>query len=394
MTNGDRVPVARLWLAVLCGYLALGATLQELPIYVSDRFHQPAFTVGIVVGLAFAGTAVARPFAGRAADAGRSRPIVMAGGVLTTVAGVGHLLAPDVGTLLLARLVMGVGEAALFSGCLPWVLTGVDASRRARIAGWFGLSMWGGLSAGPLLAAAAASAGGTAAVWSAVVALPIVSTLLVASTRRPSGPKAPLSIRGRRDLIPAGVGGPGAMLGLAAYGYGTLTALLVLFLATPGVGGREAGLAVFSVSFLLTRAVGSPLIDRYGGLAAARCVLLVEAGGLVLLANAASETVALLAVAVTGVGLGLIYPATTKLTLHRAGALTPGAAVGAMTSFWDLGILAAGPVGGLIAGHAGFRPAFAVGAGAAALAFALTVTGTRSRSSREASSAREDASRA
>ncbi|GAA4627156.1 MFS transporter [Actinoallomurus vinaceus] len=382
------MPVARLWLAVLCGYLALGATLQELPVYVSVHFHQRPFTVGIVVGLAFAGTAAVRPLAGRAGDAGWSRPVAMAGGALTAVAGAGHLLAPNVGTLLLARLVMGAGEAALFSGCLPWVLTGVDASRRGRISGWFGLSMWAGLSAGPPLAVAAASVHGTTAVWSAVVALPIVSTVLVASTRRPPGPRAPLSIRGRRDLIPAGVGRPGMMLGLAAYGYGTLTALLVLFLATPGIGGKEAGLAVFSVSFLLTRAAGSPLIDRYGGRAAARCVLLIEAVGLVLLANAASEIVALLAVAVTGVGLGLIYPATTKLTLHRTGVLTPGAAVGAMTSFWDLGILTAGPAGGLIAGQVGFRAAFAVGAGAAALAFALTATGTTPHSSREASPAR------
>jgi MFS family permease len=364
-----------LWLAVLCGYLALGATLQELPVYVSAHFHQRPFAVGIVVGIAFAGTAAARPLAGRAGDAGRSRPVAMAGGALTAVAGAGHLLAPDIETLLLARLVMGIGEAALFSGCLPWVLAGTDASRRGRITGWFGLSMWGGLSAGPLLASAVAAVSGTTAVWSAVVALPIVSTVLIASTRRPSGPRAPLSIRGRRDLLPAGVAGPGMVLGLAAYGYGTLTALLVLFLAAPGVGGKQAGLAVFSVFFLLTRAAGSPLVDRYGGLLVARCVLLVEAAGLALLARAGSEIVALLSVAVTGVGLGLIYPATTRLTLQRAGTLTAGAAVGAMTSFWDLGILVAGPVGGLIAGHGSFRAAFAAGSGAAVVALALTATG-------------------
>lgn len=32
-----------------------------------------------------------------------------------------------------------------------------------------------------------------------------------------------------------------------------------------------------------------------------------------------------------------------------------GAAVGTMTSFWDLGILAAGPAGGLVAESLGFR---------------------------------------
>ncbi len=87
MANSNQVPVARLWLAVLCGYLALGATLQELPDYVVGHFHQRPLFVGVTVGLAFAGTAAARPFVGYAGDLGRSRPIAMAGGALTAVAG-------------------------------------------------------------------------------------------------------------------------------------------------------------------------------------------------------------------------------------------------------------------------------------------------------------------
>ncbi|TVT26149.1 MFS transporter, partial [Amycolatopsis rhizosphaerae] len=179
----NEIPARRLWLAVLCGYLALGATLQELPGYVVSRFSAGPAAAGLAVGLAFAATAATRPFAGRAADGGLARPVVLAGALLTTLAALAHLLAPDFGVLLLARLVMGAGEGALFSGALPWVLTGTPADRRGRTAGWFGLSMWGGLSAGPLLAVGMRQAGGTAAVWWTVVALPLVSVLLVASTR-------------------------------------------------------------------------------------------------------------------------------------------------------------------------------------------------------------------
>ena len=184
MSANRRVPVVRLWACVLFGYLALGATLQELPSYVTERFHAGPLVVGVTVGLAFAGTAAARPLAGRAGDAGRSRGTAMAGGLLTAVAAAGHLLAPDLWVLLAARLAMGVGEAALFSGTLPWVLAGVPPSRAGRIAGWFGLSMWGGLSVGPLLAAVAGHAGGAAAVWSLVIALPLASAALLATTPR------------------------------------------------------------------------------------------------------------------------------------------------------------------------------------------------------------------
>lgn len=102
-------------------------------------------------------------------------------------------------------------------------------------------------------------------------------------------------------LLPGGAGAAGVILGLASYGYGTLTALLVLFLGTRGLGGQAIqalGLAAFSADFLLTRAAGSPLVDRYGGLAVARWVLGTESAGLVLVASASSGPVALCAVAV------------------------------------------------------------------------------------------------
>jgi MFS family permease len=368
------VPLARLWTAVLLGYLALGATLQELPRYVPERFHAGPFAVGLAVGLAFAGTAAGRPFAGRAGDGGRPRATAMTGALLTAVGAAGNLLAPDFGMLLLARLVMGLGEAALFSGALPWVLAGVQPSRVGRVAGWFGLSMWCGLSAGPLLAVVADHVAGSAAVWSLVIALPLVSVAILASTPRAviSPTRQPRSLA-LRTVLPRGAGRAGVLIGMASFGYGTLTALLVLFLGTKGLGaGGPYGLAVFSGAFLVTRAAGSPLVDRYGGLPVARVVLLTETAGLALLASAHSEAAALGAVAVTGTGLGLIYPAATKLTLRQAAPTAAGTAVGVMTSFWDLGILVAGPVGGLIATSYGFRAAFWTAAAMPVIAVGLS----------------------
>jgi MFS family permease len=358
---------------MLFGYLALGATLQELPRYVTERFHAGPLTLGVTVGLAFAGTAAARPLAGRAGDAGRSRGTAIAGALLTAAAAAGHLLAPDLGALLAARLLMGVGEAALFSGTLPLVLAGVQRSRAGRAAGWFGLSMWGGLSGGPLLAVCASDLGGSGAVWSLVIALPLVSAALVASTPRRG---VPLDWTWRhafaRSALPRGAGTTGLIISLASFGYGTLTAVLVLFLGTFGGGIQGYGLAVFSAAFLVTRAAGSPLVDRYGGLPVARVVLSIEFAGLALLAEARTQPLALGAVAIAGIGLGLIYPAGAELTLRRASAAAHGAAVGAMTSFWDLGILAAGPAAGLIAAGAGFRAAFWVAAAMPMAALAVT----------------------
>lgn len=176
-----------------------------------------------------------------------------------------------------------------------------------------------------------------------------------------------------RDLVPRGAGLPGLCLGMAAYGYGTLTALLVLYLAGQRIGAQSVALTVFAVAFLAVRAVGSPLIDSHGGAAVARVVLGFAIAGLALLAAVPTAPAALLGTALVGAGVGLMYPATAAMTLRRARPGSPGLAVGAMTSLWDLGVLAAGPAGGLIADHVGYRPAFAVAAAVAAVALLITL---------------------
>lgn len=370
-------PVRRLWASVLCGYLAFGATLQALPTYVAERFGAGPTAAGLAVGIAFAATAVCRPFAGRAGDAGHSRPVVLLGGLLIAAGAIGQLLAPDLAILLIARLVMGAGEAALFSAALPWVLADTPLQRRGRVAGWFGLSMWGGLAAGPLVAVAAHHVGGTGAVWAAVLALGVASALLVATTRpqAPHADRPSLRPANWRHIVPAGSLLPGLGFGLSAYGYGAITALLVLYLTHSGIGGQNAGLAVFAAAFLAARWLGSPTVDRYGGAPIAFAVLVTEAAGLTLLAAIPTLTAALAGTALTGIGVSLMFPATVAMTLRRTGPLRAGTSVGAMTSFWDLGILAAAPTSGILATHLGYRAGFATAAIAAlgALTVALTL---------------------
>lgn len=220
--------------------------------------------------------------------------------------------------------------------------------------------------------------------WWTVAALPLLSAALVVTARKPdfvARAGNPGSDQGSdaspnpSPLLPPGVTLPGSIIGLAAYGYGTLAALLVLSLGHSA--GRVVALPVFACAFLLVRGFGSPLVDGYGGATVARLTLIVQAAGLVLLAAAPNLAVTLTGAAITGAGLGLIYPATAAMTLRRARTESGGAAVGAMTSFWDLGILIAGPLSGSIAAGIGYHAAFATAAVATALALALAVRAAR-----------------
>lgn len=55
----------------------------------------------------------------------------------------------------------------------------------------------------------------------------------------------------------------------------------------------------------------------------------------------------------------------------RTSPLTPGTSVGAMTSFWDLGIMIAGPLSGVVATHAGYHCAFALAAAITVVALSV-----------------------
>src|SRR3954466_11342810 len=289
------------WAAVLCGYLALGATIQALP---GLELGSPA-TTGALVTLAAAATAVARPFAGRWAD--RGAPVARVGAALVALGAAGHLTARTVPEMAAARLVLGAGEGALFTGALVAVLSDAPAVRRGRLIGHFGLSMWGGLALGPVLAAALGNDALRFATAMAIASL----ALAMFATPRAAGAHAIRASAARRrahatraNVAPARPGLPppvalrlGLLLGLSSFGYGTLNA----FVATRT---SHAGLALglFAGAFVVTRALGSPLVAACGPRRVARAAIAVEALALPFIPHAA-------ALIVLGAGLSLVLPA-------------------------------------------------------------------------------------
>jgi MFS family permease len=327
--------MSRLWSAVLCGYLALGATIQALP----GLGLGSAATTGALVTLAAAATAIARPFAGRWADRG-----ARVGAALVALGALGHLVARSVPEMASARLVLGAGEGALFTGALVAVLHDAPPLRRGRLIGHFGLSMWGGLALGPVLASAA----GDAALWLAAACA--LGSLALATIAAP-GRIRRVTPRVSAPLLPPVALRLGLLLGLSSFGYGTLNA----FVSTR-TGHAGLALGLFAGAFVVARALGSRLVDDFGPRRVARAAIAVEALALPFIPHPA-------ALIVLGAGLSLVLPALMAWLVELDGR---GAAVGAITSCWDVGIAVAGPVGGLSVGHAFTVAALAAGAGALA----------------------------
>lgn len=361
-----RPPFAVLWAACFLGYAAIGMTIQVLPAYAHEHMGAGAIGAGTAVTIGSLATMIARPIAGRMTDHHGGRRVVMAGSLLGLAGGIGHLVATTLPGLIVARMILGAGEGALFTASIGWVLDQAEPARRGAIAGYFGSSMWVGLAAGPILGAALLAVGTFASVWIAASLLPALAFILVCRTPRTKNTPAGNPGSGRA-LLPKAAWLPGASNIFASVGYGVIAAFLVPRFAALHLTGQNYALAAFGATFIVTRFAASPLADRLGARHVLVMAFLVEAAGLAGLSVADTAPLALVCAMLTGSGLSMLYPCLASLVVAAADPRERSAALGAVTSAWDLGLAVAGPLGGLVAGTSDAGP-FAVGAAAALVA--------------------------
>jgi MFS family permease len=368
-TDGDRaVPYWRLWSACFLGFGAIGMTIQVMPAYAHERLGANAITAGLAVTIGSLATMISRPVSGRLADQTGGRRVAMAGAILGLIGGVGHIVATNLPVLVLARLFLGAGEGALFTGSVGWILAYTAQSQRGKTAGHFGLSMWTGLAFGPMLGTALMAIGGYRNVWIAATIIPMLAWTLVASTR-PEGRVSSGGANIRRALFPRAAWALGASNVFASLGYGIIAAFLTLRFAALDFAGRNFALTVFGVAFIITRFLGSAYADRFGGRRVLLPAFLIESAGLAGVFLAQVEWLAFASAALTGAGLSLLMPSLTSLVTEAADPRERTAALGAVTSAWDLGVAIGGPLGGLVAG-ASYAGPFGLGAVAALIAIA------------------------
>jgi len=351
--------------AVLCGFLAVGAVLPVLPRYVRGPVGAGDVAVGLVTG-AFAFTAViGRPIGGRLADAYGRRIVVVVGAVLTAVGGALYLLPAGVPGLVLARLVLGIGDGWLFTAGATWSVDLSPEDRRGQAIGLFGLAVWGGLSAGPVVGEALLSASGYHAVFVFAAVMPLLGALVARRVPDPHLSRPDTGPTRRGPLVPRGVRLPGLALALANIGYGTMVGFVVLHLHHRGIGHGAAAFTAFATSVVLTRLLAGRLPDRIGPQRTAMGAFAAEATGLALIAVAQSWVTAGLGAIVMGMGFSLLFPSLALIAMDRTGSASRGAAMGAFTAFFDVGVGVGALVAGGIAATAGYPAAFWMAAGCA-----------------------------
>ncbi|HET7446031.1 MAG TPA: MFS transporter [Solirubrobacterales bacterium] len=364
------VRFAALFLVTFCGLVAVGSVLPVLPRYVRGPIGAGDVAVGVVVGCFAISGLLLRPVAGRLADRWGRKPTVLVGTVL--IAASGFLILPDLGLagLIFARLVVGAGEGSLYTAGSAWIVDLAPAARRGRVLGLYGLAVWGGLSVGPLVGQLLLDSSGYTAVWIFAGALPLVGTAIATFIRDPFQPQPHTE---PHPLIAPEAVRPGLAVGLAAVGYATVAAFVVLMLEARGIGHGATVFAAFAAMIVIARLLAGGLPDRFGPARVAIGAALVEATGLVAMALADSLPVALVGSMAMGAAFSLLNPALMMIAVGQVPERARGATMGTYTAFFDAGIGIGAPLAGLAAALTSYEGAFVLAAAVAAGSAVLTL---------------------
>jgi MFS family permease len=381
-------PFWLLWASSALCFLSVGAYAPVLPVYVRTELGGGPAEIGLVTG-ATAGIAILlRPGAGAFGDRRGRREASVIGGIVLAAAPLA-LVAPGLlGIALLARLLVGLGEALLNVATTAWAFDRAPFVRRARVMGMFSTSIWIGFGVGPQVAEALREAWGFDAVWvwcaATALAAGLIARLMPPQERHASAHDPSLPRSGRERIAaalegPRAAAVPGAIVALALLGEGALQAFGVEHLTARGVapgggiGGAASVFTVFAIAALVARVPAGDLVDRCGSHGPAIGALLLVAAGWLLMSAASSFGAAAAASAMVGFGISVLFPALSLLVTDRAHPSVRGAALGGYIAFMDVG-LGVGAVGGGLVVHATSTQAlFAIGAAGAALGAILVV---------------------
>jgi MFS family permease len=360
---------AGVFAVTFCGLVGVGSVLPVLPRYIHGPIGAGDVAVGVVIGAYAVTGLLLRPVAGRFADTRGRKPTVLVGAMLVALSGLLYLPALGIAGLIVARLILGAGEGAVYTAGSAWIVDLAPEDRRGRVLGLYGLAVWGGLSVGPLLGEVLLNAGGYDLVWIVAAALPVLGALIALAARDPF---VPLPHAEPHPLIAPEAVGPGFAVGLASFGYAAVATFIVLHLESRGVGHGATVFAAFAAMIVLTRLVFGDLPDRMGAAPVAIAATVGEACGLLLIAVAQSLPVAILGGVAMGAAFALLNPSLMLIALGRVSQQARGAAMGTYTAFFDAGVGLGAPIAGVVAALTSYEGAFIFAAGVC-LASALMI---------------------
>ncbi len=368
LRSPKRVAFARVVLAGLGGFIALGAAFAVVPDIVKQDMHETDVVVGWTLTVFAATALMTRFFAGVGIDRRGARAIFALGFALLAAAGVLFLLVtPEREWLLFAaRALQGVGQACMFTAGLSWAVQLAPENRRGQAMSLFGLSVWAGLTIGPVAAQLLLDHAGTRAAEVLMVAAPALALVAMIGLRSP-----PLHAETPSLSVPREAMRPSLGLMAGAVVMATIVGFAVLTFNDRSGGGGAYVIGAYGAATFAGRVFIGHLPDRLGAYRTGVLAFLLALAGVSTIAVAPNWQIGVIGGVVCGFAWSLLFPALGLLAVDRTPRAQRNSALAVYTAGFDLGTLLSGFTLGYIANAAGYEAVYAFGAGFAVVGLGL-----------------------
>jgi MFS family permease len=150
MQKLDKLIFTTLFFSIFATITGVGIVVPLLPVYAHDLGAG-----GLYIGLIFGAFSISRvfflPYFGRLSDRKGRKAIIMPGLLAYTLVSVAFLFSEDINTLIIIRFVQGIASAMLLPVIQAYVGDITPKGREGFVMGLFNMSVFIGLSVGPVL---------------------------------------------------------------------------------------------------------------------------------------------------------------------------------------------------------------------------------------------------
>jgi len=328
-------------------FFSFSVPLSVLPIWVESDLGGTSTQVGISVGIVGLSAAALRPVVGPLGDRRGRRLLVVSGAAIGAL----HLaLLTVVETFPLvvaARLVGGVGEAAVFVGLASAVQDLCPDDRRGEATSYFSLTLYLSLAIAPALGTELADATSTDTVWWLAAGLAAAAAAIGSVAPGAPDPPPPKPVHGR--YIHAAAIGPGVILFLGLIGYTGFLSFAAIHAEEVGIANPGSVFTLLAGMVIFLRAAGARIPDRLGPQTTTTGSLAFSVAGAVVLGVWTEPVGVYVGTAILAVSQTFFFPALFVLVVDRAPAEERSHAIGSFSMAFDLAFIAGGAFLGVIA---------------------------------------------
>jgi DHA1 family multidrug resistance protein-like MFS transporter len=366
----DKKIFGTLFFSIFAAVTGVGIVVPLLPVYAHDLGAG-----GLAIGLIFGSFALSRtfflPYFGRLSDRkGRKRLIVI--GLLSYAClSLAFMLAQDVTSLVIIRFFQGIASSMMMPAIQAYVGDITPPGREGFTMGFFNMSIFFGLSLGPILGGSIKDYWGLGASFLCMGILSLAGFFLSLSFLPPSR-KEQVIRRHRAPLPWKRLLRDREIIGLFFFRVNYTACIGIIWGFLPVFADTRFALSSSNIGFLVMLGVFiSGIIHLPMGYMADRISRrmmivfggLLVAGGMILFMRANSPADLVVASVLFGLGGGISMPAHMAVAVFKGNQSDAmGSLMGLMTMAHSLGMLMGSSLAGLLMDIADLRDAFSLGA--------------------------------